>query len=243
MKRDTVLFLIFFLLGVALLLQVSGFGISGLGIDKIFGNRNLLQTTNIEIVDANGTVVGVLSSKDPLSIIAIYGTKTMDLTRYFDSAYPYYFKFTTIVKPTFNASGTAKIVYEITWNEIKYNNVQVSGVYTGQHISQATSGISLPRTVTVTDNSPKSGEDKVLSDYNAVLLVKITRNLEKPPVGSIYELKGSVTVKATLYVDGVQQGNPISQTANFVISIKNQPDGTLSAIDVRVDIETIQLMW
>jgi hypothetical protein len=210
-----------------------------------FGNQStVLDTMKIEIIAENGTSVATLEPKTPLSIVAIFGSKSMDITNYFlyTGTY-YYFKFSPVVKPTFTATGTVKIKYDITWEYLTYAEQAYPQVYRLSRIAQAENTITLPYTSTVEVSNPASGQPLTISDQTAVIIAKITNAMQKPDVGSSYDLKGRLTVVATLYVNGMAQGAPLKQSADFIVMIKNQPDGVLSAVDVSVDVGTAQAMW
>jgi len=209
------------------------------------GNQTtVLDTMKIEVIAENGTSVATLEPKTPLSIVAIFGSKSMDITNYFlyTGTY-YYFKFSPVVKPTFTAQGTVKIKYDITWEYLTYAGQAHPEVYRLSRIAQAEGKITLPYTASVEISNPTSGQPTTISDMAAVIIAKITNVMQKPDVGASYDLKGRLTVVATLYVNGVAQGSPLKQSADFIVTIKNQPDGVLSAIDVSVDVGTAQAMW
>ena len=202
------------------------------------GNQNtVLDSVKIEVVAKNGTTVATLAPKTPLSIVAIFGSKSFDVTDYFtlvDSNY--YFKITPIVKPTYTASGSVSIKYDVSWDSLTYAGKTITAAKYDANKLVGDPINSFPWTRSITISNPTSGTPVGLTD--ATILVLITDYLQAPPVGSSYDLKGTVTVTATLYVNGIAQPNALKQTGTVTVTIKNQPDGVLSAIEITFDVGT-----
>jgi len=236
-KKYIAFFLLFFLAIGLYIINVGNIS----NISNLFSKNDLISDVKLEIVSRNGTVVQTLEQKNPLSIVAIFGSKSYDITYYFN-AYDsiYYFRITPYVKSIFNATGPTKIVYEVTWDSVVYAGNKVNAFYyspttiTGQQVSFGSKKV-------IEISNPQSGQSVALND--AIIVIPITQVLIAPPVGSSYDLKGSLTVTATLYVNGVAQSPSLKQTGTFTITIKNMPDGTLSAIDITFDIGNLQYQY
>ena len=202
------------------------------------GKNDVISTVGIAVVHENGTVVRELNHKSPLAIILGQNT---DITGYMSSETAgaiYYLRLTPVIKPTFTAASPPTLKLTVRWDPVQVNGVNYQWVYRGTRLARMESTAVLPCNTTTTLSGITSGQSYSVSDLNAVLLLRITEGLPTPPPGQSYTITGRVTVTAVLVVDGAEQGNPVTQTATYTTTIKNQPDGTLSAVDVSVNIGT-----
>ncbi|MEM3484835.1 MAG: hypothetical protein QXI12_04365 [Candidatus Methanomethyliaceae archaeon] len=218
----------------------------GFNLGDLLGlNKGVQTALAIDIVSSNGSTVEQLAPKNPLAIIAQFGQTSTDITKYMSAETApggniYYFKLTPSVKPTFSvSSGTPSLKVEVTWSPVTVKGQNYPEVYKGTRLTKWEGPIALPYSTSATINSPTSGQAYAIGDNDKVILICITESLPTPEPGQSYTITGKVTVKSTLLVNDTPQGSPITSEATYSITIKNQPDGVLSAVDVSVTINTV----